>query len=146
MIMPEALLLQAEAISRGYIAGGDAAAKAKYEEAIRASFASLQVPNAAVAAAAYYSQDISNVSWTGSPNKIQAIITQKWVALNGTSSIELWIEKTRTGFPANLPIPAEGGGTRPVRLLYPGSEISRNAQNVPPQTAQSAFTSNPFWK
>lgn len=146
MIMPEALLLQAEAISRGYIAGGDAAAKAKYEEAIRTSFASLKVPNAAVAAEAYYSQDISNVSWTASPNKIQAIITQKWVALNGTSSIELWIEKTRTGFPANLPIPAEGGGTRPVRLLYPGSEISRNAKNVPPQTAQSAFTDNPFWK
>lgn len=146
MTMPEALLLQAEAISRGYIAGGDAAAKAKYEEAIKVSFADLKVPNAAAAAVTYYSQDISNVSWTGSPNKIQAIITQKWVALNGTSSIELWIEKTRTGFPANLPIPAEGGGTRPVRLLYPGSEISRNALNVPAQTAQSAFTDNPFWK
>lgn len=146
MTMPEALLLQAEAISRGYIAGGDAAAQAKYEEAITASFISLKVPSAATAAATYYSQALPNVSWTSSPNKIQAIITQKWVALNGTSSIELWIEKTRTGFPANLPIPAEGGGTRPVRLLYPGSEISRNSLNVPAQTAQSAFTDNPFWK
>jgi hypothetical protein len=146
MSLPEALLLQAEAISRGYIAGGDAGAKAKYEEAIRTSFTQLGVPNAAAAATIYYSQDRANTAWTSSPNKIEAIITQKWVALNGTSSIELWIEKTRTGFPANLPMPAEGGGTRPVRLLYPGSEIARNSQNVPAQTAQSAFTDNPFWK
>jgi hypothetical protein len=146
MSMPEALLLQAEAIQRGYIAGGEAAAKAKYEEAIVASFTRLGVANPAVAAATYYSQDIANVNWGSSANKIQAIITQKWVALNGTSSIELWIEKTRTGFPANLPQPVEGGGTRPVRLLYPGSEIARNALNVPAQTATTPFTANPFWK
>jgi hypothetical protein len=146
MTLSEALLLQAEAITRGYIAGGDAAAKAKYEAAIKASFIYLGVPNATVAATAYYSQDRVNTSWATSANKIEAIITQKWIALNGTSSIELWIEKTRTGFPAGLPMPAEGGGTRPVRLLYPGSEISRNALNVPAQTSQSAFTDNPFWK
>ncbi|MBQ0909574.1 SusD/RagB family nutrient-binding outer membrane lipoprotein [Flavobacterium sp. F-328] len=146
MSLPESLLLQAEAISRGYIAGGDAAAKAKYEQAVRASFTRLAVPNAATAATTYLAQDIPNVSWDSSPNKVQAIITQKWVALNGTSSIELWIEKTRTGFPANLPQPAEGGGKRPVRLLYPSSEISRNSQNVPAQTAASAFNDNPFWK
>lgn len=146
MSLPEALLLQAEAIVRGYIPGGDAGAKAKYEEAIEVSFTDLGVEDPADEAALYLIQDRANTSWNASPNKIEAIITQKWVALNGTSSIELWIEKTRTGFPANLPMPAEGGGTRPVRLLYPGSEISRNSQNVPPQTAQSAFTDNPFWK
>ncbi|MBC5864163.1 SusD/RagB family nutrient-binding outer membrane lipoprotein [Flavobacterium turcicum] len=146
MSLPESLLLQAEAIARGYIAGGDAAAKAKYEQAVRASFTRLAVPNATTAATTYLAQDIPNVSWDSSPNKVQAIITQKWVALNGTSSIELWIEKTRTGFPANLPQPAEGGGKRPVRLLYPSSEISRNSQNVPAQTAASAFNDNPFWK
>lgn len=146
MTVPESLLLQAEAITRGYIAGGDAAAKARYEQAVRASFTRLNVPNATTAATAYLAQDIANVSWDSSLNKVQAIITQKWVALNGTSAIELWIEKTRTGFPANLPIPAEGGGKRPVRLLYPSSEISRNSLNVPAQTAASAFNDNPFWK
>ena len=146
LTLPESLLLQAEAIARGYIAGGDAAAKAKYEQAVRASFTRLAVPNAATAATTYLAQDISNVAWDSSSNKIQAIITQKWVALNGTSSIELWIEKTRTGFPANLPMPAEGGGKRPVRLLYPSSEISRNSLNVPAQTSESAFNDNPFWK
>ncbi|MEM8520324.1 SusD/RagB family nutrient-binding outer membrane lipoprotein [Flavobacterium sp. PL12] len=149
MSMPEILLLQAEAIARGYIAGGDAAAKTKYEQAITASFTRLGVPTAATAAVTYYSQALPNVAWPTTGNlsaKVQAIITQKWVALNGTSSIELWIEKTRTGFPAGLPQPAEGGGIRPVRLLYPGSENSRNSLNVPKQTAQTAFTSNPFWK
>jgi hypothetical protein len=146
MTLPESLLLQAEAISRGYIAGGDTDAKAKYEEAVRASFVRLAVPNASTAATTYLEQAIANVAWDSSPNKVQAIITQKWVALNGTSSIELWIEKTRTGFPANLPQPAEGGGTRPVRLLYPSSEISRNSLNVPAQTTASAFNDNPFWK
>lgn len=146
MTISEALLLQAEAITRGYIAGGEIEAQAKYEQAITASFERLKVPNAETAAITYYSQALPNVSWATSPNKIEAIITQKWVALNGTSSIELWIEKTRTGFPANLPMPVEGGGTRPVRLLYPSSEISRNALNVPAQTTQTAFTDNPFWK
>lgn len=146
MTLPESLLLQAEAIARGYISGGDAAAKAKYEQAVNASFTRLNVPSPATAATTYLAQDIPNVNWNSSPNKIEAIITQKWVALNGTSSIELWIEKTRTGFPANLPMPAEGGGKRPVRLLYPSSEISRNSLNVPAQTSESAFNDNPFWK
>ncbi|WP_348799403.1 SusD/RagB family nutrient-binding outer membrane lipoprotein [Flavobacterium adhaerens] len=146
MTVAEALFLQAEAISRGYIAGGNAAAKIKYEDAIKASFTFLGVPNAEAAATVYYNQDFTNISWNSSPNKIEAIINQKWIALNGTNSIELWIEKTRTGFPTAMPIPAEGGGTRPVRLLYPASEIARNSNNVPPQTPQSAFTDNPFWK
>ena len=146
MSMPEILLLQAEAIQRGYIAGGDAAAKAKYEAAVTASFTRLGVPTAATAATTYLAQPVANISWASSPNKIEAIITQKWIALNGTSSIELWIEKTRTGYPTTMPIPAESGGVRPVRLLYPSSENARNANNVPKQTATTPFTANPFWK
>src|SRR5690606_39455113 len=133
-----------------YIDGGEAGAKALYEEAIAQSFIYLGVGATAAesraAAVTYYSQPIENVSWDASPNKIEAIITQKWVALNGTSSIELWIELTRTGYPDNLPIPEESGGVRPVSLLYPLSEIGRNSANVPPQTAADAFTNDPFWR
>lgn len=150
MLLSEALLLQSEAIVRGYIAGTDADAQALYEEAIEESYIYLGVgaTNAAsvTAAQTYYGQNTNNISWAASTNKIAAIINQKWIALNGTSSIELWIEKTRTGFPANLPIPAESGGVRPVSLLYPSSEIGRNSNNVPAQTAADAFTNNPFWK
>lgn len=146
MLVSEALLLQAEATVRGYLAGGDAAAKALYEEAITESYAYLHVEDDANAAVTYYSQPIKNVAWDSSPDKIEAIITQKWIALNGTSSIESWIELTRTGFPLGLPIPAESDGTRPIRLLYPDSEVGRNTLNVPKQTKSDAFTNNPFWK
>jgi hypothetical protein len=144
MLLAECLLLQAEAVQRGYITAGNA--KDLYNEAIEASFATLGVPDAVNAAQTYYSQALPNVSWDASPNKIEAIITQKWVALNGNSSIELWVEYTRTGYPTGLPIPADSDGVRPVRLLYPASEYSRNADNVPPLTNQDAFTKTPFWK
>ncbi len=145
MLLEESLLLQAEATVRGYLPGGDAAAEELYHLAISESFARLGVEDPMQSAVDYYTQPLNNVSWGASLNKIEAIITQKWIALNGTSSIELWIEKTRTGFPSDLPVPFESNGTRPVRLLYPASEIARNSNNVPQQTTQDAFTKQPFW-
>ena len=142
MSLAESLFVQAEATQRGYIAGGDAAAKALYESAIEASFTQLGAADAAT----YYAQPINNVSWDDSTDKIEAIITQKWIALNGTSSIESWIDLTRTGFPSGLPIPAESGGVRPISLLYPSSEGSRNGNNVPSQSAGDVFTNAPFWR
>lgn len=141
MLLAEALFLQAEATARGYIAGGDAAAMELYNEGIQASFDYLGTEDAEE----YYSQPIENVSWEASPNKIEAIITQKYIALNGVSGIESWIELTRTGFPSGLPIPEDSDGNRPVRLLYPSSEYSRNAENVPPTTTADAFNNPPFW-
>lgn len=146
MLLSEALFLQAEAMVRGYIPGGESGAQELYEAAIEESFEYLGVEDPVAEAEEYYSQNIENVGWDASPNKIEAIITQKWVALNGTSSIELWIELTRTGYPEGLPIPEESGGARPVSLLYPSSEIGRNSDNVPPQTAADAFTNDPFWR
>lgn len=146
MSLAESLFIQAESTFRGYLPGGDAEAQALYEAAIEASFIQLGVPDAVTAAQTYYEQSIQNVGWDESANKIEAIITQKWVALNGTSSIESWIDLTRTGFPSNLPIPAESGGNRPVRLLYPSSEGSRNIDNVPSQSANDVFTNDPFWR
>lgn len=158
MLLAEGLFLQAEAVTRGYMEGD---AKDLYEMAIAASFIYLEVPpivadpeatppvlakSTVEQAEDYYSQSVENVSWDASSNKIEAIITQKWIALNGVSGIESWIELTRTGYPANLPIPVDSDGKRPVRLLYPSSEYSRNANNVPAQSASDAFTNAPFWK
>jgi hypothetical protein len=148
MLHSEALLLQAEAIVRGYISGGDAAAKLKYEEAIISSFNFLKVPNPNTSAQTYFNQTLPNVSWDNSSNKLAAIAVQKWVALNGVNGAESWIEFTRTGFPSNLPVPVEANSAsqRPVRLLYPASELSRNPLNVPVQTQAAIFTNVPFWK
>ena len=158
MSLEEALFIQSEAAFRGYITGD---AKVLYESAIEASFVRLGVPaitakpdatppvaavTVAERAAEYYSQPVQNFAWNSSSNKIEAIMTQKWIALNGTSSIESWIDLTRTGFPRGLPIPAEAAGKRPLRLLYPASEVARNKDNVPQQSADDVFTKAPFWK
>ncbi|AUC86455.1 SusD/RagB family nutrient-binding outer membrane lipoprotein [Polaribacter sp. ALD11] len=145
-MLSESLLLQAEAMVRGYISGGDAGAQAMYESAIEESFTYLGVPDAVNEAQTYYGQALPNMGWASSPDKIEAIITQKWIASNGTNAIESWVELTRTGFPSSLPIPSDSDGVRPVRLLYPSSEVGRNSENVPAQTRTDAFTSNPFWK
>jgi hypothetical protein len=137
----ESLLLQAEAVQRGYLTGS---AQALYESAITESFKLLGLT--AAEATTYYSQAINLVGWNGSTNKIEAIINQKWIALNGINGGETWIERTRTGFPAHVPLSTVAPGTsRPIRLLYPSSEIAGNTANVPQQTEDQAFTSKIFW-
>lgn len=138
----ESLLLQAEAVQRGLMPG---VAKDLYESGITESYKLLGLT--ATQASAYYGQAISLVNWTASTgNEIEAIINQKWIALNGINGAETWIENTRTGFPAHVPLSTVAPGTsRPVRLLYPSSEISGNTANVPAQNESQAFTSRVFW-
>jgi len=138
----ESLLLQAEAVQRGYLNGS---AKSLYESGITESFKLLGL--SATQAITYYSQATNLVGWNGSTgNEIQAIINQKWIALNGINGGEIWIENTRTGFPSHVPLsPVAASVSRPIRLLYPSSEIAGNTANVPQQNESEAFTSKIFW-
>ncbi len=147
----ESLFLQAEAAQRGLLAGN---AQSLYEAAIAESFLQLNVtfdddadpdtPEVAVDPATYYNQPIENVGWTASSDEIEAIITQKWIALNGTNGLELWLEYKRTGFPSDLPAAEDAfANTIPVRLFYPTSEYSTNTANVPDIT--DAFNQRVFW-
>ena len=147
MLLSELYFLLSEAALKGIVEGGEEQAKAYYETAVTESFIFLGVPDAETAAADYLGQEgTPNVHWDSTPDKLEAIITQKWIALNGTSSIECWIELTRTGFPNDIPFPQDvTDNQRPVRLLYPVSEAARNSNNVPKQTAGDAFTNTPFW-
>jgi hypothetical protein len=139
----ESLLLQAEAVQRGYLAGS---AKNLYESAITESYKLLGL--SAADASDYYSQGINLVNWDASTgHEIEAIINQKWIALNGINGGETWIENTRTGFPSHVPLSTVAPGTsRPIRLLYPSSEIAGNTANVPHQIESEAFTNKIFWK
>lgn len=87
----------------------------------------------------------SGIGWSGTPNKIEVIMTQKWIALMNINAGESWIDYVRTGFPVT---PNALGNTagKPKRLLYPTSETIANTSNVPKQTAASAFATGPFWK
>lgn len=142
----ESLFLQAEATQRGWLPG---TAKTVYQRAIASSFSNLGVPNAAVAATAYYSQSgFANVNWDDSPDKIQAICMQKWAALNGLNPMESWTEFRRLGFPRIIPASLSPNVSRnqiPVRALYPQVEYDVNSEVVLAQGTISQFDSKIFW-
>ena len=128
---------QAEAAVLGLTS---ADAKTLYEAGIQASFDYLGAGDAS----GYYSQDINLVSWASSTNKMQAIITQKWIAENGITAEQSWFDYSKFGYPAGLPISRLASTpNRPVRLEYPSSELSSNSSNVPAQP--NVFTDKVFW-
>ena len=147
MLLSEALFLQAEAAQRGLITGnpGDL-----YKAGIAASFSELGVPNATAAAASYESNSINPIiNWTsadGLGNEIEAIITQKWISGGYLSGFEAWMDRIRTDFPSNIPIPQGAvSNVIPSNLLYPTTELSANSENVPPQGTNAAFDRHTFW-
>jgi hypothetical protein len=132
--------LQAELAQKGF--GGDPATF--YTNGVVASF--LYLGLADTDAATYLSQSsTNNISYGNAANKLEAIITQKWIALNGITAEQSWFDYTRTGYPLGLPISEMADATkgRPVRLAYPASEITGNPANLPEQP--NAFTSKIFW-
>ncbi len=146
MLAAESHFLQAEAFERGYLTGS---AQTAFENGITASFAFYNKPFGTYAAgtlnAATYISSTSaknGLGWAGSSNKINAIMTQKYLALAQWSGIELYIDHLRTGFPA-LPLPSGVTTTnRPNRLIYPSSEYSTNGANVPAVSNADLFTVN----
>jgi len=83
------------------------------------------------------------------PQKLHAIMYQKWVALMGINAIESYIDYTRTGYPLTPLSTVATQSRKPYRLIYPVSEYVANTANVPNMTSNDAFTINaftPFWK
>lgn len=85
------------------------------------------------------------IGWTASTDKIQAIMTQKWLALTGIHGIEPYIDYIRTGFPVTPLALTANGTTKPKRLFYPLSEYVANSSNVPALTLAQLFTQGAFW-
>lgn len=143
----ESLFLQAEAAQRGWITPATSV-QDLYQQAIRESYRYLKVTDADNAAATYYSQAINNVGWAASADKIQAILVQKWAAMNGIDLLEVWTDYRRLHLPSDIPFsnsPNVAGPTNPVRLLYPTIEYQTNQQNVQAMGTINQFTSKIFW-
>jgi hypothetical protein len=121
----ESYFLQAEAVVRGWLTGSQPA-MTLYQKGIRASFKSYNVPGADA-----YIASSPAAQWpTGMQAQIRAIIIQKWLAMTGNQSFEAWTEWRRTGYPDFFTQSAAstlGAGRMPERLLYPSSEVTRNA-------------------
>lgn len=162
----ESYFLQAEAVVRGIITGD---AKTLFNNGITASFTYLYtrpdntlagdpVADAANYIAANNSSYLANFDLaTSQDQQIEAIITQKYIALNMVDSEEGWNEYRRTHYPkiangfttdatatfASLTSMSTRPDLLPTRIMYPTSEGSYNSANLPKNI--SPFTSLIFW-
>jgi hypothetical protein len=165
----ESYFLQSEAVVRGYITGD---AKALFNKGIEASFtylykdaagnipASSVLNNPGTDATAYRTAntqptDLANFDLAlTTEQKVEAIITQKYIANNMISMHEAWNEYRRTGYPAvtgtgptqtfvsNVSV-ATRPDRFPTRFLYPSTEYNTNSANVP--TGVDKFKTLMFW-
>lgn len=135
--LAESNLNMAELAFKGF--GGDPAVY--YEAGIVASFKYLMGDALGETEGKAY---VAKNGYASAPNKIEAIITQKWLATNGITAEQSWFDYSRTGYPSDLPVSLLATtADRPVRLVYPSSEITANSKNVPGQ--KDAFTDKIFW-
>jgi len=123
----ETKFLLAEAAERSLI---QADAQALYEEAGSLAFeywnTTLPTDYLSTGSAAY---------GQGGADKIEQIITQKWIA-NIINGYEGWIDYRRTGFPALKTIAASlNNDLIPVRMPYPTDEDALNHENFEAATA-----------
>ncbi len=163
----ESYFLLAEAALNGHSVSGDA--KTNFDKGIVASYtylekssnntlASGQTPSADILK--YQSDNVNNYLAnynlaTTDAQRLEAIITQKYIALNFIHSSESWFEFKRTGYPtivngstvptlsfASLNSESSRADKLPVRLIYPQNEFNLNP-NTPKVT--SAFQNPVFW-
>jgi len=117
----ETFFLLAEAAERNFIS---ADAQTLYESGVRLAFDYWGVPlpdNYLTSGAAVYGQS--------GADKIEQIITQKWIA-NTINGYEGWIEFRRTGFPKLKTIAASlNNDLIPRRMPYPTDEAALNGAN-----------------
>ncbi|WP_315821991.1 SusD/RagB family nutrient-binding outer membrane lipoprotein [Paraflavitalea speifideaquila] len=168
LLAAESYLLQAEAVEKGLITGN---AKSLFNKGIEASFTYLyKGPDNKVAAGLNPVMDAANYLAVNSTSKLvnydlaltpaeklEAIITQKYIAFNMIDGREAWAEFRRTGYPTiNNALPLNQYNTfvstvsastapdrLPGRILYPNNEFQVNPDNVP--RGVNTFTSYVFW-
>jgi len=174
----ESFFLQAEARQRGIITSGPTAA-ALLKTAVEENFRYLGDASYVADAATYMSNNAgyADVDITAAPlhagfpaGGIFTILSQKWFAMNGISTLEIWTDYRRVPYSevatvagANTshfvygagvdyaPGPAisvspqlPSGAQIPVRYLYPQTEYNYNAGNVAAQGTVVAST-RIFW-
>ncbi len=144
-------LLLAEAAKRGWITGGDAAAKTYYENAIAADIATYALyPGTSTVSGSEVNAYINHPSILYNPaDALKLINTQYWI-VNLRNGTEAFANFRRSGYPLLSPNlfnnKLNGGFVR--RLTYPDAESSANTANY--QAASAAIggdklTVRVFW-
>lgn len=141
----ESMFLQAEAMQRGILAGD---AKAMYEAAVKESFVWLGVEDADTVVDEYLHSALSTfANWDSNSDKLELILTQKYIAMFGINSVESWTDYRRTGVP-NVPLsvsPGRGTNVIPKRLIYPLEEYQYNKENALAQGTINPQVDKIFW-
>ena len=145
----EVLFLRAEAAMRFGTSDNE---KAMYDAAVTAHF--LYVGLTAGDASAYLQGNAAYDEGATTLQKSDLIGVQKWISMNGLQESEGWIESRRFDQPGSnvftnvttgiFETPSRSvfpTGVFPSIRLYPQSEISLNAQNVPARVV----TDKVFW-
>ena len=144
-------LLLAEAAKRGWITGGDGAAKTYYENAIAADIATYALyPGTSIVSGSEVTAYINSAAVLYNPtDALKLINTQYWI-VNLRNGTEAFANFRRSGFPVLSPNlfnnKLNGGFVR--RLSYPDAEASANTANY--QAAAAAIggdklTVRVFW-
>lgn len=141
MTATEIQFLLAEAKQRYPAVNFAGSAQAYYEEGVKQSFRLLGA--SAAAATTLLTSGIVNSDWSASPNKLEAIAIQKWIALVNFSGLEAWTEYRRTNLPVTPQSPVVTDAKRPLRLFYPSTESGSN-KNVSAVTVD-VFSTRIFW-
>lgn len=139
----ESLFLQAEARERGILTSG-ASAEELWGDAIKENYEWISGGDLTAADAqdfidANAGSEYPDVDFAFDP--LYAILSQKWFALNGVATWEIWTDLRRTGivygedagYDPGPPISVSPNNTAtriPTRLLYPQTEYNYNAKNV----------------
>lgn len=136
----ESYFLQAEGAARGWISGS---LNDYYTKGVQASFDYYFNQNG-YDIGAYILQDAVDIN--KADNKVERIITQKWLALAGINNIVAWHDFRRTGYP-KFPNSAQatGNDVYPLRFMYPESEINNNNENVLKQGDNNILSSRVWW-
>lgn len=122
-------------------------AQGHFNNGITASFTYL----GATGSAAYITEanNRAGLGWTGSDTqKLEAIMTQAWIANTSINPTESFINYNKTGFPYTPLAVTTTKTNKPYRLVYPVSEFVANSANVPNVTSADVFVKNaftPFW-
>jgi hypothetical protein len=161
MLGAESYFFQSEAVVRG-IGGITGDAKTTFVKGIESSFryllkdatgkvmaAKSSSDSAIVAAEKYIAANTDNYlvnfdKAVSEQEKLEAIITQKYIAVNMILSHEGWFDFIRTGYPrivagstnatqnfASIASQATTPNKLPTRILYPADEFRYNQNNVP---------------
>jgi hypothetical protein len=146
----ESYFLQAEALTRYY---GGTGAKVKYDLGVAANFKKYSMSaDTFVAAGGKYAFPSTGTM----DQKIEAIITQKWIASFPGNGYESFLEQNRTGFPKESAVPQNDqnyipgqfrvavenvtGGLFPKRIVLPNTVKTRN-----PNAPALAKITAPVW-